>query len=403
MAGGHRSHLPPATDALGDMKVAHVTLRFDAPGGVETTVREVVRRLRAAGDDVTVFASVLFDESGWILRSDFPPVVDGVPVRRFPVVKRPLPHFTLPMMSGLVDALVEYRPHVIHAHSHRYGHVLESAAVAEREGVPLVISTHYHPADRRETPLKRGLLRLEDVAFGVMAYRRAQALVVESEMEARLVREFAPARCIRVIPPGINLSDWEDPEGDALAAPALPADYLLFVGRVAPNKGLPYLLDAWASLATPVRPGLVIMGRDWGARKSLEEHAQRLGRAREIVWLDHVADPQAYRAVIRRAIALVLPSEWEAFGLVLLDAMAAGTPVVATAVGAVPEVLEGGRAGRLVPYGDVGALADALRSVREDATMRQRLIAGGRERVRSLDWSVATERHRALYSELVGR
>jgi glycosyltransferase involved in cell wall biosynthesis len=384
------------------MKIAHVTLRFDAPGGVETTVREIVRRLKAAGDDVTVFASDLYDESGWVRRSDYAPIVDGVPVRRFPVVKRPLPRFTLPMMSGLTDALVEDRPNVIHAHSHRYGHVLEAAAVADREGVPLVISTHYHPADRRETPMKRGLLRLEDHAFGVLAYRRADAIVVESEMEARLVREFAPTRAIHVIPPGIDGTEWTDPDADLSAAPPLPRDFFVFVGRVAPNKGLPVLLAAWASLPAAERPALVLMGRDWGARAPFEKEAERLGVSGGIVWLDHVADRRAYRGVIRRARALVLPSEWEAFGLVLLDAMAAGTPVIATAVGAVPEVLEGGRAGALVPYGDVSALAAALRDVTADPTATAARVAAGRERVRGLDWSVATVRHRALYAHLAG-
>jgi glycogen synthase len=385
------------------VKIAHVTLRFDAPGGVETNVREIVRRLRGAGDDVTVFASDLVDESGWVRRADWAAEVDGVPVRRFPVVKRPLPHFTLPVMPGLIDALTESRPQVIHAHSHRYGHVLEAAAVADREDVPLVISTHYHPADRRETPIKRGLLRIEDVAFGMMAYRRAQAIVVESGVEARLVGEFAPSQIIRIIPPGINLSDWGDPETDRAATPALPSEYLLFVGRVAPNKGLPFLLDAWASLAVSVRPPLVIMGRDWGERAALEAQARRVGVEGEILWLDHVADPRAYRGVIRKALALVLPSEWEAFGLVLLDAMAAGTPVVASAAGAVPEVLDVGQAGRLVPYGDTAALAGAIRSVRDDPEANRKFVLAGRQRVQSLDWSVAAEKHRALYSELTGR
>jgi glycosyltransferase involved in cell wall biosynthesis len=385
------------------VRIAHVSLRFDAPGGVETTVRETVRRLNGAGDDVTVYASDLFNESGWVRRSDWAPVVDGVRVRRFPAVKRPFPRFTLPVLSGLVDALVESHPDVIHAHSHRYGHVLQSSAVAEREGIPIVISTHYHPADTRETATKRGLLRLEDHTFGALAYRTADAIVVESETEARLVREFAPARSVRIIPPGIDLTLWGDPEGDRPFGPSLPSPYFVFVGRIAPNKGLPALLDAWAHLPTPTRPALVFMGRDWGMRSTLEAQARALGVADAIRWLDHVPDARAYRAVIRGARALVLPSEWEAFGLVLLDAMAAGTPIVATSVGAVPEVLEGGRAGRLVPYGDRPRLTDALSSVEEDAETNRRLVDAGRERVRRLDWSVAVDAHRALYRDVTRR
>jgi len=98
----------------------------------------------------------------------------------------------------------------------------------------------------------------------------------------------------------------------------------------------------------------------------------------------------------------VLPSEWEAFGLVLLDAMAAGTPIVATAVGGVPDVLDEGRAGRLVPYDDSPALAAALRSVLEDPDTTRRLVRTATDRVLGFDWAESVARHRALYREVLG-
>ncbi len=385
------------------MKVAHVLLRFDAPGGVETNVREVTRRLRAAGEDVEVFASDLYDEGRWERRSNYASVVDGVPVHRFAIRKRLVPGLTMPMMIGLIDALSESGADVIHAHSHRYGHVLEAAAVAERLGIPLVVSTHYHPADRREPPLKRGLLRIQDVVFGMTAYRVAKALVVQTDREAALIREFAPRRKLRTIAPGIDLGAWSTPEGDRPEGLGLPAEYFLFVGRVASNKGLPNLLEALARLDAAFRRPLVLMGRDWGERAHLEARARELGVSDLVRYLGHVESPAAYRGVIRRARALVLPSEWEAFGLVLLEAMAAGTPIVATAVGGVPDVLDGGRAGRLVPYGDTAALAEALRSVTTDASETERLRAAATQRVLGFDWSVTVDRHRALYREVIGR
>ena len=385
------------------MRVAHVLLRFDAPGGVETNVREVTRRLRAAGEDVEVYASDLYDEGRWERRSNYAPVVDGVPVHRFAIRKRLVPGLTMPMMVGLIDALSESGADVIHAHSHRYGHVLEAAAVAERLGIPLIVSTHYHPADRREPPLKRGLLRIQDVVFGMTAYRVAKALVVQTDREAALVREFAPSRKLRTIAPGIDLSAWSTPDNDRPDGLGLPDEYFLFVGRVASNKGLPTLLEAIARLDANSRRPLVLMGRDWGERSRLEARARELGILDFVRFLGHVDSPTAYRGVIRRARALVLPSEWEAFGLVLLEAMAAGTPIVATAVGGVPDVLEGGRAGRLVPYGDSAALAEALRSVVADPTETERLRAVARTRVLGFDWSVTVDRHRALYREVTGR
>jgi len=385
------------------VKVAHVLLRFDAPGGVETNVREVTSRLRAAGEDVEVYASDLYDEGRWERRANYAPVVEGVPVHRFPIRKRLVPGLTMPMMIGLIDALSESGADVLHAHSHRYGHVLEAAAVAERLGIPLVVSTHYHPADRREPPLKRGLLRTQDVVFGMTAYRIARALVVQTEREAALVREFAPARKLRTIAPGIDLSSWSNPDADRPEGLDLPEEYFLFVGRVASNKGLPTLIEALARLDGSARKPLVLMGRDWDEQAALEKQARDLGVAASVRFLGHVASPASYRGVIRRARALVLPSEWEAFGLVLLEAMAAGTPIVATAVGGVPDVLDGGRAGRLVPYGDAVALAGALRSVVDDRRETERLRSAASDRVRGFDWSVTVERHRALYREVTGR
>jgi len=383
------------------VRAALITLRFDAPGGVETNVREVAKRLRSAGVDVRVYASDLFDEDRWERRDHFAPTVDGVPVVRFPVYRRLVPGLTMPLWTGLITALRTGGLDVMHAHSHRYGHVLQAAAVARRTGVPLVVSTHYHPADRREPGWKRGLLRLQDHIFGVLAYRTAAALVVETDLEAARVAEFAPRRKIRKIPPGVDLDEWSTPGTDR-APPGLPERFVLYAGRIASNKGLDVLVKAWSQIPTSERPGLVLMGRDWGERARLEALAAELGLRDSVAFLGHVPDRAAYRAVFRAARAFVLPSEWEAFGLVLLEAMAADLPIVATGVGGVPEVLENGRAGLIVPYGDPQALSEALRTVVHDEARRSELIQRGRDRVAGLTWAKCVERHRALYQELAG-
>lgn len=379
------------------MRIAHVALRFDSPGGVETTVRELTTRLRQTGDSVEVYAGDLVDESGWVRGANFRSEVDGVPVHRFRALKRSvLPRTSFPALLGLSDALAAADIDVLHAHSHRYGHVLQAAAVARRRGIPLVVSPHYHPADPGEPSFKRGLLRVQDFLYGAAAYRDAAALVVESLLEARLVAEFAPRDRIHVIPPGIDGAQWRTPEPLALPT-GTPKRYVLFVGRLAPNKGLTILFEALAAMPLADRPTLLLMGPDWGMRTTLEGLAHSRGIDANIVWLDRVDDLRTYRSVVRSAESLVLPSAWEAYGLVLLDALAAGTPVVATAVGGVPEVLEGGRCGRLVNYGDTAGLAAALRSVTADPETTLRLARAGLERAQALDWSVSVERHRALY------
>jgi glycosyltransferase involved in cell wall biosynthesis len=383
------------------VKIAQVTLRFDAPGGVELNVREVSKRLVARGHSVEVFASDLYDESRWDRRSNYRPTVDGATVHRFPVYKRVIPGLTLPLWPGLMTALTRSGVDVIHAHSHRYGHVLQAATVGYHRKIPVVVSTHYHPADRREPPIKRGLLRMQDVGFGATAYRHANALVVETALEARLVAEFAPRHLLHVIPPGVDLEAWasDTPPPHSID---LPARYILYAGRVASNKGIPILLTAYARLPPSTRIPIVIMGPDWGERPQLETLAVQLGVGDEVVWLGHVADERQHREVFRRATMLVLPSEWEAFGLVLLEAMAARCPIVATAVGGVPEVLEGGRSGRLVPYGDVERLAASIRELLEDPAVGRELVARGSERVLQFGWERCADRHIELYRKLAG-
>jgi glycosyltransferase involved in cell wall biosynthesis len=386
------------------LKIAQVTLRFDAPGGVETVVRELAVRLRHRGEDVEVFASDLFDEAHWVRRGDYAPTVEGVPVHRYPVYKRLIPGLTMPLVVGLMRGLGDRRPDLIHAHSHRYGHVLESAAEARSLGVPWVVTLHYHPARRDQHALHRALLRIQDLLFGAAAYRQADAIIAITEQERRLISDFVPANRIRVIPHGIDLTAWTSspPDGPPTGPlPALPPRYLLYAGRVAKNKGLPLLLDALARIPRSERIPLVMMGRDWGMRPELELRARRLGIEDAVLWLGHVEDPRAYHAVFRGASAFIFASEWEAFGLVLLEAMAAGVPIVATAVGGVPEVLNHGRAGLLLPYGDPDLLAASIREVVGSRDRAQAFVTAARHWVQNYSWDRVIDDHLALYRELV--
>ncbi|MGA7922609.1 MAG: glycosyltransferase family 4 protein, partial [Thermoplasmata archaeon] len=294
----------------------------------------------------------------------------------------------------------EWEPDVIHAHSHRYGHVLQSAILARARRTPLIVSMHYHPADRREPAWKVGMLRVQDVGFGMSAYRVARFLVVESQHEARLVAAFAPARRIRIISPGIDLESWRSEPREA--PEHLPESYVLYAGRIASNKGLSTLFEAYALLPPSTRLPLVVMGPDWGERPTLQAHAERLGLRHDVVWVDPARDQRTYRRVFFGARLFVLPSEYEAFGLVLLEAMAAGIPILASRVGAVPEVLENGASGRLVDYGDPAGLAQGMQAVLTDPQVARGLVARASQRVESFTWERTVDQLESLYREVTG-
>ncbi|MCU1351203.1 MAG: glycosyltransferase, partial [Acidimicrobiales bacterium] len=178
----------------------------------------------------------------------------------------------------------------------------------------------------------------------------------------------------------------DGPGHDAAAGQRLAGakSYLLAVGTVEPRKDLPSLVTAFDALAAE-HPDLhlVVAGPDgWGMESYTEAAAVAVHRSR-IVRLGWVDDEQR-TALMRGAAAVVYPSRYEGFGLVPLEAMALGTPVVTTSTGALPEVM--GDAALLVPDKDPDALAAAIATVLTDDACRADLVAKGHERVARYTW-----------------
>jgi glycosyltransferase involved in cell wall biosynthesis len=175
--------------------------------------------------------------------------------------------------------------------------------------------------------------------------------------------------------------------------------YVLGLGTIEPRKDFPLLVAAFDRIADD-HPDLqlrIVGSSGWGA-EDLDDAIRRsphAGRIRRDGWVDDVD------AVIAGATVFAFPSVYEGFGVPPLEAMAHGVPVVATAAGAVPEVV--GDAADLVPVGDADALAAAIGRVLDDDEHRRRLVAAGRERVKDFTWERTATAMRDLYKELAGR
>jgi glycosyltransferase involved in cell wall biosynthesis len=209
--------------------------------------------------------------------------------------------------------------------------------------------------------------------------------------------DWVPPERVVVIPNGVDVSPL------LAAAPAdlgLPDGALAigFVGRFEARKGIWELARAWPQVARTVPEAhLVIAG--WGPEEA--EFRQALHGAPRVHWLGFRKDvPQLMKAFD----ILAVPSHYEGFGLVVVEAMAAGTPVVATSASSIPEILTDGAEGRLVPPRDPAALTRALIELASDPELRNTLGGAGRERARvSFAVSEMLERHEALLQELVKR
>lgn len=205
-----------------------------------------------------------------------------------------------------------------------------------------------------------------------------------------------PRDRVRVVRSGLDAtgSAGDSANGRAIAG----ADrYVLALGTVEPRKGLPDLVRAFDRLATS-RPDLrlVVVGPDgWGTQAfagavAMARHGDRI---RRLGWVDEAARAD----LLAGARVLAAPSVYEGFGYPPLEAMAAGTPVVATAVGSLPEVL--GDAARLVPGGDLAALTDALAEVVDDDAVAARLAAAGPPHAATFDWDECAQGLVDLYRD----
>ncbi len=187
--------------------------------------------------------------------------------------------------------------------------------------------------------------------------------------------------------------------------------YVLFVGRITRQKGVPHLLRAARALDPSAQLVLCAGAPDTPEiDREFRELVARLGAERDgVVWIPEMLPRPEVVQLLTHASVFVCPSVYEPLGIVNLEAMACGTAVVASAVGGIPEVVDDGVTGLLVPYdeGDPGAfesaLAEALARVLGDPAGAARLGAAGRERaVREFGWDRVARRTAGIYEELLG-
>lgn len=386
--------------------------------------------MRLAGHEVEVFTSDLYSETPFVRMQKWDPRVEGVPVRRFRAyTPGGEAHYLLyPAMKA---AAMAARADVFHAHSYGYFQTNLLPIVRKVRRAPAVLTAHFHPEwSTWGGEKRRGLRKVYDSTLGRAVLNNVDIVISHTREEIGLMEQVGldtSGDRVRIVPAGIDFGKYRAvPDGWPFRKQfGIGADehVVLFSGRLAQNKGLMVLAGAApAVLKAFPKTRFVLVGQDMGVRDNLERRLGELGVKDRFLLTGHVKDDALFRSAYGACDVFVLPSEYEAFGLVLLEAMASEKPVVASAVGGMPEVL-GGRhkaqgarrkgptgeiseteCGLLVNYEDEKALAEAVGRLLGDEGLRLRMGLAGRERVRKqFNWDAVTSAILSIYGEVLRR
>ena len=366
------------------MNISMMCMRFPpAPGGTERHVLELGRELVKRGHGVNVLTSDMYCDTPLVKWKDYPSMFRGNVKRSFT--------FTIPgeadypVYPGIGLEALRDDSDVVHSHGYGAFHSLLHPFVGKLRGKKLVFTLHFHPDWSDWGGSRRLWLRkMFDRRLGPLSTFPADDIIVHTALEKREAQEnglLPHSARVHIVPSGIDTARFARP-------PARPfrtgfgigpdERIVLYVGRVAQKKGLEDLVDcAPAVLARFPRTRFVVAGADMGLGGYLAAEVGKRG-LRDRFLVTGLLDEELLVSAYNSCDMLVLPSEYEAFGLVLAEAMACGRPCIATRVGGVPEVVDEGRTGMLVPPRDPAALAEAMIEILSDPEKGRRMGEAGR-------------------------
>ena len=293
---------------------------------------------------------------------------------------------------------------VVHVHSLYRFHTLAASFLCRSLGVPYVVRPHgtLNPAKRARRARAKAIY---DALFERRTLAGAAAIHYASDVERRHAEEAGFTTRGFVVPLGVDPSRYEcglDLKPVIERHPELAGRTLVtYLGRLAPKKGLELLVDAFDRIASRVDAQLVLAGPDDGLADDLRRRVRERRLDRRVAFVGALAAEKV--ALLRCSSVFVLPSEDESFALSVLEAMAAGVPVVVTAGVALGDVARRADAG-IVVQADADALAAAILHVLEDRAAAERLAANARQLVRlAYSWEARAPEFERMYEEAAAR
>lgn len=395
------------------------TLGGKDTGGMNVYVRELTRELGKRGIHVDVFTRSQDEHVPHVLHEiGFGNRIVHIPAGpEDPMPKNELLAYVPEFVEGIkqFSAQKNIKYDVIHSHYWLSG--LAAEMLRDEWGTPIM--QMFHTLGELKNRIARGPDEYEGeyrLANERRVIKAADRIVAATPIEKDQLRDFYGADLdkVVVIPPGVNLDHFYPIETeDAREVIGIPKNDMVFlyVGRVEPLKGIDTLLKAMACMnyeRTVDHASLIIIGGNpndtpqrMGAEMvRLREMCSELCLDRTVLFLGK-KDQSFLHYYYSAADALVMPSHYESFGMVALEAMACGTPVIASNVGGLSHLIKDGETGFHVPSGDVETLCQKLSCIEYEQDTRLRIGKNASEYAKLFSWKKIADQVIRVYEELI--
>ncbi|OQY88555.1 MAG: glycosyl transferase [Anaerolineae bacterium UTCFX1] len=394
------------------------TLGGKDTGGMNVYVRELTRQLGKMGIHVDVFTRSQDDHVPHVLHElGYGNRVVHIPAGpEHPMSKQELAEYIPQFAEGIKDFAIDKGIQYDIIHSHYWMSGIAAASLSDAwAGAPIVHMFHTLGEMKnriaRTEAEREGAYRIEGEK---RVLRRVDRIVVATLAEMTQLRFLYKADSSKmvVIPPGVNVGRFYPiPSDEAKAYIGLKPDdrMILFVGRIEPLKGVDTLLEAMSCLqmkeSRPVH--LAIIGGDPSASpEEMNAEMARLKNLCEVLGLDQsvvflgVRDQDKLSYYYSAAEVVVMPSHYESFGMVALEAMACGTPVIASEVGGLAYLVRDGETGFTIPAEEPETLCEKLSWLLNDEALRRKMSAQAAAYAQDYAWEKIAKRIVDVYEEL---
>lgn len=385
------------------MKIAEIVYLYPPfPGGVADATSRLSRGLVYRGHDVTVYTCRAFDGGTAPARQ----LLDGVTVMRINSILPSRFVFGRTVLNprDILNDIKKQQPDVVHLHGLGF---LGNDVVAMSLKIPSVLTghgpgwSHDSQAPWYYSPIWESYMNI----VGKRVISHTRKVIALTPHEIPYWRAWGlPQEKIDIIPWGIPEDCFVPYSGSEFKKQHnLSGPVLLYVGALHPAKGPQWLIQSLPDVLRKFPSATAVLcGPDVRYKAELASLSRRLGVDRHVLFLGYVKREELMRAYSACDV-FVLPTDYEAFGLVLAEAMAFGKPIVASRVGAVPFVIEDGNNGFLVNVRDYLSLAEKIMIILSDDALRRKF--GERSKTLSLKytWGAAAQRYEEIFISCVSQ